>query len=94
MYNRLDILIFLCYDINVKLILHPKKEFFMKNKVKELRVQKDMTQISFAEALGVTRQTVISIESEKREPSLSLAFNISKVLKEPIENIFIPQADE
>ena len=66
----------------------------MKNKVKELRVQKDMTQISFAEALGVTRQTVISIESEKREPSLSLAFNISKVLKEPIENIFIPEADE
>ena len=66
----------------------------MKNKVKELRVQKDMTQISFAEALGVTRQTVISIESENREPSLSLAFNISKVLKEPIENIFIPEADE
>lgn len=66
----------------------------MKNKVKELRVQKDMTQISFAEALGVTRQTVISIESGKREPSLGLAFNISKVLKEPIENIFIPEADD
>ncbi len=66
----------------------------MKNKVKELRVQKDMTQISFAEALGVTRQTVISIENGKREPSLGLAFNISKVLKEPIENIFIPETDE
>jgi len=65
----------------------------MKNKVKELRVQKDMTQISFAEALGVTRQTVISIENGKREPSLGLAFNISKVLKEPIENIFMPESD-
>ncbi len=65
----------------------------MKNKVKELRVQKDMTQISFAEALGVTRQTVISIENGKREPSLGLAFNISKVLKEPIENIFIPETE-
>ena len=65
----------------------------MKNKVKELRVQKDMTQISFAEALGVTRQTVISIENGKHEPSLGLAFNISKVLKEPIENIFMPESD-
>ena len=66
----------------------------MKNKVKELRVQKDMTQISFAEALGVTRQTVISIESGKREPSLGLAFNISKVLEEPIEKIFIPDEEK
>lgn len=62
----------------------------MNNTIKHLRTERGLTQQQFAEALGVSRQTVISIESGKYDPSLPLAFKIAQYLKARIEDIFQP----
>jgi putative transcriptional regulator len=68
----------------------------MKNKLKVYRAIKDLTQEELAEKIGVTRQTVIAIESNKYLPSLGLAFRIAKLFKVKIEDIFTyeEQSDE
>jgi putative transcriptional regulator len=63
----------------------------MKNCLKELRLGKDMTQQALADALSVSRQTVNSIETEKYDPSLPLAFKIAQLLEVRIEDIFSPR---
>jgi putative transcriptional regulator len=60
----------------------------MKNKLKVLRAERDMTQADLAEALGVSRQTINAIEKGKFDPSLPLAFKISKLFQLAIEAIF------
>ena len=62
----------------------------MKNKLKVLRAERGWSQTKLAEALGVSRQTVHAIESGKYDPSLPLAFRLSRVFKKPIEEIFEP----
>lgn len=62
----------------------------MTNRVRELRAARDWTQAALAERLGVSRQTVISIESGRYEPSLSLAFRIAAVFGLRIEDVFTP----
>ena len=61
----------------------------MENKLKVYRAMKDITQQELAKKLEVTRQTIISIEKEKYDPSLILAFKIARFFKVPIEAIFI-----
>jgi putative transcriptional regulator len=58
------------------------------NIVRELRTQKDISQGKLAEMVGVTRQTIISLEKGSYIPSLLLAMRISKALEAPIETIF------
>ena len=60
----------------------------MKNKLEELRKARDMRQEDLAQALGVSRQTVISLEKGKYNPSLALAFKLARVFGLPIEEIF------
>jgi len=60
----------------------------MKNKVKVFRAMHDLTQDALAEKLRVTRQTIISIEKEKYDPSLELAFKMAKLFEVKIEDIF------
>jgi len=60
----------------------------MKNRLEELRKARDMRQEDLAQALGVSRQTVISLEKGKYNPSLSLAFRLARVFNLPIEEIF------
>ncbi|MFZ6674884.1 helix-turn-helix transcriptional regulator [Undibacterium sp. Xuan67W] len=60
----------------------------MKNIVKELRTQRDLSQAALADLLDVSRQTVNAIETERYDPSLPLAFTISKLFGLPIEKIF------
>ncbi|MDT8346680.1 MAG: helix-turn-helix transcriptional regulator [Flavobacteriaceae bacterium] len=60
----------------------------MKNKLKVLRAEMNLTQQDLAEALEVSRQTINAIEKEKFSPSLVLAFKISKYFKQDIEEIF------
>jgi putative transcriptional regulator len=66
----------------------------LKNIVKELRTQRDISQYKFAELVGVTRQTIISLEKGSYIPSLLLAMRISEVLETPIETIFIKEIIE
>jgi putative transcriptional regulator len=61
----------------------------MKNKLKVYRAMNDLTQEELAKELKVTRQTIIAIEKLKYDPSLSLAFKISRLFKVKIEDIFI-----
>jgi putative transcriptional regulator len=62
----------------------------MKNILPDLRSQNGWTQSDLATRLKVSRQTVNAIETERYEPSLSLAFTISKLFKLSIEEIFRP----
>jgi len=60
----------------------------MKNKLKIYRATYDLTQEALAQRLGVTRQTIVSIESGKYDPSLGLAFKIAKLFGVKIEDVF------
>ena len=60
----------------------------MKNRLKVLRAERDWTQADLADALEVSRQTVNAIETGKYDPSLPLAFKISRLFGMPIEEIF------
>jgi putative transcriptional regulator len=60
----------------------------MKNKLRELRAVREWSQSDLAEKLGVSRQTINAIETEKYDPSLPLAFKIGRLFKQPIEAIF------
>ena len=60
----------------------------MKNRLKVLRAERDWTQARLAQELDVSRQTVNAIETGKFDPSLPLAFRISRVFGMPIEEIF------
>jgi putative transcriptional regulator len=60
----------------------------MKNKLKVYRAMHDLTQDALAQKLGITRQTILSIEKEKYDPSLELAFKIANLFNVTIEDIF------
>lgn len=60
----------------------------MKNRLKVLRAENDFTQADLAHKLEVSRQTINAIEKGKFDPSLPLAFRISKLFQLPIEEIF------
>ena len=61
----------------------------MRNKIKVYRAMHDLTQEHLAEAIGVTRQTILAIEKGKYVPSLDLAFRIARYFKVNIEEIFL-----
>ena len=61
----------------------------MKNKLEELRKNKGLSQEQLAEKVLVSRQTIISLEKGRYNPSLDLAFRLSKFFNAPIEDIFI-----
>lgn len=60
----------------------------MKNKIKDLRKEKRISQEELASAVGVTRQTITSIECEKYVASLALAYKIAKYFELSIEDVF------
>ena len=60
----------------------------MLNKVKEVRIAKEMTQQELADLLGVSRQTIFSIESGKYVPSTILALKIAKTFNKSVEKLF------
>lgn len=64
----------------------------MKNRLKVLRAEHNLTQADLADKLDVSRQTVHAIESGKYDPSLPLAFKISRLFEQPIEEIFDDEA--
>ena len=60
----------------------------MLNRVRELRAEAGWSQAALGERLGVSRQTINAIETEKYDPSLQLAFKIAILFQQPIETIF------
>ncbi len=65
-----------------------KAEHTVRNTVQRARKQHNMTQEDLAQRLGVTRQTIISIEKGKYSPSLSLALLIAKTFNVQVEDLF------
>lgn len=61
----------------------------LKNRIADLRRENKMTQQALAERLGVTRQTIISLENGRYNPSIMLAHNIAQAFGLRIEDIFI-----
>lgn len=60
----------------------------MTNRLPVLRAERGWSQADLAERLGVSRQTVNAVETERYEPSLSLAFKIARLFGQRIETIF------
>ena len=63
----------------------------MRNRVREQRIQREMSQAELAAALGVSRQTIISIENGRYLPSLPLAFRIARFFDLPVDKMFTPE---
>jgi len=61
----------------------------MQNKLKVFRAKHNFTQEGLAQKVATTRQTIIAIEKGKYNPSLELAFKLSKLFKVKIEDLFI-----
>ena len=62
----------------------------MQNRLPELRAERSLSQQRLADLLGVSRQTIISLERGRFDPSLPLAFNIATLFECRIEDIFTP----
>ena len=61
----------------------------LSNNIRRLRFEAgEMSQQTLADKVGVTRQTIFSIEKDKYSPSLEVAFKISNVFKAPLEEVF------
>ena len=61
----------------------------MKNRIQELRREQKIRQEDLADAVGVTRQTIISLENGRYNASLQLAYKIAKYFGRQIEDIFL-----
>ncbi|MFJ7848096.1 helix-turn-helix transcriptional regulator [Peribacillus sp. NPDC097264] len=66
----------------------------MKNKLRDLRKSHQLTQEKLSELTGVSRQTIISIESGRFDPSIKLAYKLAKVFDLTIEDIFLFEEEE
>jgi len=66
----------------------------MQNRVREERTQRELSQAELAAVLGVSRQTVISIEGGRYLPSLPLAFRIARFFDMTVDKMFDPEDEE
>ena len=60
----------------------------MTNRLKVLRAERNWSQADLAQHLGVSRQTINAIETEKYDPSLPLALKVARLFAQPVEQIF------
>ena len=61
----------------------------MNNRIKELRARDNLTQLDLAKMVDVRRETIVFLEKGKYNPSLKLAYDISRIFKSRIEDVFI-----
>ena len=65
----------------------------MKNRIESIRKERGIRQEEFAKALGVSRQTISSLENGRYNPSIQLAFQIARYFDMTIEEVFIYEED-
>jgi putative transcriptional regulator len=63
----------------------------MKNRLRELRAERGLSQAELGGRVGVSRQAINLVENSKHDPSLSLAFAIARVFGLPVEAIFVEE---
>ena len=66
----------------------------MKNRIEEIRKGRGIRQEEFARAMGVSRQTISSLENGRYNPSIMLAYKIAKYFEMTIEDVFIFEEEE
>ena len=66
----------------------------MKNRIEQIRKERGIRQDEFAKQLGVSRQTISSLETGRYNPSINLAYKIAKYFGMIIEEVFIFEEDE
>ncbi|MBP1569425.1 MAG: helix-turn-helix transcriptional regulator [Oscillospiraceae bacterium] len=66
----------------------------MRNKIEEIRKERGIRQEEFAKLMGVSRQTISSLETGKYNPSIFLAYKIAKFFEMTIEEVFIFDEEE
>ncbi len=64
----------------------------MKNRLKVLRAERDLSQADLADRVGVARQTIVALEAGKYAPSLPLAYNIARQFGVPVQQVFLDEA--
>ena len=66
----------------------------MKNKIEEIRKERGIRQEEFAKSMGVSRQTISSLENGRYNPSITLAFKIAKYFGMTIEEVFVFEEED
>ena len=66
----------------------------MKNRIEEIRKERGIRQEDFAKALGVSRQTISSLETGRYNPSIMLAHKVARYFGMQIEDVFLFEDDE
>ena len=66
----------------------------MKNRIEEIRKEKGIRQEEFAKSMGVSRQTISSLENGRYNPSIMLAYKIAKYFEMTIEDVFVFEEEE
>lgn len=66
----------------------------MKNKIEEIRKERGIRQDEFAKSMGVSRQTISSLENGRYNPSILLAYKIAKYFDMTIEEVFVFEEEE
>ncbi len=75
--------------VDVQSTIHMDMREYVVNRVFEARQKAGLTQEALAEAVGVTRQTIIALERGNYVPSVLLALKIAKCFRQPVEKIFM-----
>ena len=66
----------------------------MKNRIEEIRKERGTRQEEFAKSMGVSRQTISSLENGRYNPSIMLAYKIAKYFQLTIEEVFVFEDEE
>ena len=77
------------YSKHVKQTLHAKKGNTLKNRIEEIRSERGIRQEELAKQMGVSRQTISSLENGRYNPSILLAYKIAQYFGMMIEEVFI-----
>ena len=70
------------------------QEVILKNRIEEIRKEKGIRQEDFAKSMGVSRQTISSLENGRYNPSITLAYKIAKYFEMTIEEVFIFEEED
>ena len=90
----LDKKIGLCYIVIVKGTLHTKGVKAVKNRIEAIRKERGIRQEEFAKLMGVSRQTISSLETGRYNPSIFLAWKIARYFGMTIEEVFVFEEDD
>lgn len=66
----------------------------MKNRIEQIRKEKGIRQEEFAKSMGVSRQTISSLENGRYNPSIMLAYKIAKYFEMTIEDVFVFEEED